>query len=580
MNFLPTTQDEMRQLSWDTLDIILVSGDTYIDSPYIGAAVIGRLLLSHGYRVGIIAQPDLASGQDITRLGEPTLFWGVTGGSVDSMVANYTAVNKRRKSDDYTPGGNNTSRPDRATIAYTNLIKQYFKKTRPIVLGGIEASLRRLAHYDFWSNKIRKSLLFDAKADLLVYGMAEKAIVALAAHLQAGTAYQALPGICYAAPEIPEDFIELPAFAEVASDKEAFSRMFTIFYQNTDSLTARGLAQKHDSRFLIHNPPAPLLNQAELDQLHELDYQRRVHPYYARHGRVNALNTIQFAITTHRGCYGGCNFCAISVHQGRTVQSRSEKSIISEARSFTGHPDFKGNILDVGGPTANMYGFECKKKLSKGGCRDQQCLTPRICASLPLDHSRQLSLLAQLKALPGVKRVFVASGIRYDMVMADKAGHKYLNQIIAEHTSGQLKIAPEHSEDHILRKMGKPPIQQLASFKQLFDQQTSAAGKPQFLTYYFIAAHPGCREDDMRRLKSFCTEKLRTNPEQVQIFTPTPSTYSTLMYWTEKDPFTGEDIFVEKENGKKEQQKKLLTTKRWPVKTGSSQRHNKKRNQG
>lgn len=561
MDFLPTTHDEIQQRGWSALDIVLVSGDTYIDSPYIGAAVIGRILQDKGYRVGIIAQPDLNSDKDITRLGEPTLFWGVTGGSVDSMVANYTAVNKRRKSDDFTPGGMNTRRPDRATIAYTNLIRRYFKKTKPIILGGIEASLRRLAHYDFWSNKIRKSILFDAKADILVYGMAEKTITALAEHLKASTDYRSLPGICFAAPDLPDNFIELPSYQEASTDKNAFARMFTTFYQNTDPLTARGLAQKHDNRYLVHTPPAPLISQAELDHLYALDFSRRVHPFYARHGRVKALETIQFAITTHRGCYGECHFCAIAVHQGRTVQSRSEESILSEAKSFISHPDFKGNILDVGGPTANMYGFECKKKQIKGVCQDKRCLTPQICKSLPLDHGKVLSLLAKLKELPGIKRVFVASGIRYDMVMADKAGHKYLNRIVSEHTSGQLKIAPEHSENHVLQKMGKPCIQELCAFKQKFDSQTAAVGKPQFLTYYFIAAHPGCSAEDMLRLKSFCREKLHTNPEQVQIFTPTPSTYSTLMYWTEKDPFSGENIFVEKDNRKKERQKELLTAK-------------------
>lgn len=560
MKFLPTTPEEFKELGWSQADIILISGDTYIDSPFIGVALIGRVLMDAGFKVGIIAQPALDTEDDITRLGEPRLFWGVSGGSVDSMVANFTASNKHRNTDDFTPGGQNTRRPDRAVIAYSNLIRRSFKNTRPIVLGGIEASLRRLAHYDFWSNRIRKSILFDAKADILIYGMAEKSILSLADRLKKGVDFKAIPGLCYPASSPPDDFIELPDYNEVAADPEAMTRMFHTFYQNNDPLTAKGLAQRQDaSRYLIQNPPSAALSPAELDHIHELPFCRSVHPYYQRHGKVKAQDTIQFALTSHRGCYGECNFCAIAVHQGRTVCSRSEASILREARSLTLHPEFKGNILDVGGPTANMYGFECAKKLAKGVCTHRRCLTPTICPSLKIDHRRQLSLLQNLLALPGIKRVFVASGIRYDLILADPKGIHYLKSIVNKHISGQMKVAPEHSEEKVLAKMGKPGTDLLLKFKSLFEQCTKEAGKEQYLTYYFIAAHPGCEAEDMAKLHSFCRQQLAAHPEQVQIFTPTPSTYSSLMYWTKRDPFDDSPIFVETEKHKKEAQKFLLT---------------------
>jgi uncharacterized radical SAM protein YgiQ len=563
MKFLPTTKKEMRERGWAALDVILVSGDTYIDSPYIGVAVIGRVLEAAGFKVGIIAQPDTKTEVDIKRLGEPRLFWGVTGGSVDSMVANYTANGKRRKSDDFTPGCQNDRRPDRAVIVYTNLIRRYFKSTVPIVLGGIEASLRRLSHYDFWSNKIRKSLLFDAKADILLYGMAEDSIMKLAHALKNNQDFRQIAGLCYAGKEVPDGFLELPPYSTATRDKKVFAEMFKIFYQNNDPVSAQGLAQLQDNRFLIQNPPPAYLAQKELDQINELPFTRSVHPYYQRHGIVRALTTIQFSITTHRGCYGECNFCAIAVHQGRTVRMRSEASILREARKLTAHPDFKGNIMDVGGPTANMYGFECPKKIAKGPCRDKRCLLPAPCSQLKINHERQISLLTKLRNLPKVKRVFVASGIRYDMVMADKKGRDYLNMLVKHHVSGQMKIAPEHCMDNVLSKMGKPSIKSLLKFRELFLSLSKSAGKKQFLTYYFIAAHPGCTKKDMAQLKKFCHDKLKTSPEQVQIFTPTPSTYSALMYWTGIDPLTDKSIFCERDKRRKEEQKKLITDKRF-----------------
>lgn len=560
--YLPTTRDELKHLGWDRLDVILVTGDSYIDSPFIGVAVIGKVLTQAGFRVGVIAQPDIHSAADIARLGEPELFWGVTAGSIDSMVANYTAARKKRNSDDYTPGGVNNRRPDRATIVYANLIRRTFKPTKPIVLGGIEASLRRVAHYDYWSDRVRGPLLFDAKADFLLYGMAEKTVVDLAQALRDGQDPQAIRGLCYIAREKREGYLELPSYEMVAQDKNAFIDMFHLFYQNNDPVSAKGLCQKHDNRFLIQNPPALYQSQAELDAVYALDFERSQHPYYESQGKVKALETIQFSIATHRGCYGECNFCAIAVHEGRTVRWRSPESILAEARRLTQTPGFKGYIQDVGGPTANMYGYECAKKLARGSCKKKRCLYPGVCPLLKVDHRPQLALLRQLRKLKGIKKVFVASGIRYDLLLADEAcGSTYLQEVVEQHTSGQMKVAPEHTEDYVLDRMGKPGSGALLEFKGMFDRMSRAAGKKQYLTYYLIAAHPGCTEQDMQRLKRFASQKLKVNPEQVQIFTPTPSTYSSLMYATELDPFTREPIFVEKDLRRKQRQKEIVVQK-------------------
>ncbi|MCJ7621858.1 MAG: YgiQ family radical SAM protein, partial [Anaerolineaceae bacterium] len=376
--FLPTTIEEVRQRGWDALDVVLVSGDSYIDSPYIGAAVIGRVLEDAGYRVGIIAQPDISSEADITRLGEPRLMWGVTGGSVDSMVANYTASRKKRRRDDYTPGGANDRRPNRAVITYTNLIRRSFKDTRPVVLGGIEASLRRAAHYDYWDDAVRRSILFDAKADYLLYGMAERSVLQLVDALKNGADATDIRGLCYIAKELPADHLELPSYEQVSGDKHAFIDMFHTFYKNTEPLNARGLAQRHGDRYLVQNRPAEYLSQPEMDAVYALPYQRAQHPYYEAQGKARALETIRFSINTQHGCYGECNFCSIAVHEGRTVRWRSEASVVAEAEVIAKLPDFKGYILDVGGPTANMYGFECPVKLKDGACQDKRCIYPVV----------------------------------------------------------------------------------------------------------------------------------------------------------------------------------------------------------
>ncbi len=561
--FIPTTKEEVKKLGWNSLDVVLVTGDSYIDSPFIGISVIGKVLINGGFRVGIIAQPDLDSEKDISRLGEPELFWGITGGCIDSMVANYTASKKRRKKDDYTAGGNNTRRPDRAVIAYSNLIRKYFKNTKPLVLGGIEASLRRIPHYDFWSNRLRRSIIFDAKADYIIYGMGEKTALELAKKFRDKADARDIPGICYISKEPRNGYLELPVYDELLKDKIQFMDMFTTFYRNNDPLTAKGLCQKHDLRYLIHNPPAPYLSSDELDTIYEMDFERDLHPFHKNDGRVTALDTIKFSISTHRGCYGECNFCAISVHEGTTVRWRSEESVIREAKHLSSYPDFKGYISDIGGPTANMYGFECEKKLKSGSCSDKRCIYPKVCPKLKPDHGLQISLLKKLKKIKGIKKIFVSSGIRYDLLFSDKnCGEKYLKEIVLDHVSGQLKIAPEHNNEKVLQMMGKPGTKSLSEFVNLFNNLTKAAGKEQYLTYYFIAAHPGCNLNDMKNLKSYISSNLKINPEQVQIFTPTPSTYSTLMYYTGIDPFTKMKIYVEKNITLKEKQKEILTSKR------------------
>ncbi|HBG45371.1 MAG TPA: YgiQ family radical SAM protein [Deltaproteobacteria bacterium] len=559
--FLPTTKKEMDSLGWDRLDVILVTGDSYIDSPFVGVAIVGKLLLAEGFRVGVIGQPDI-SGADITRLGEPRLFWGVSGGCIDSMVANRTATGRPRKSDDYTPGGVNNRRPDRASLAYANLIRRFFKNTRPIVLGGVEASLRRVAHYDFWTNSVRRSILFDAKADYLLYGMAERSIVELAGCLKDGGDPRGIRGLCYISKELPDDCIELPSYEDSAKDKDAFTRAFQIFYNNNDPATARRLSQRHDVRYLVQNPPALYLSREELDRVYGLRYERDLHPYHRKDGEVKALETIRFSISTHRGCYGECSFCAIAVHEGRRVRSRSRASVIAEAKEIVRHPLFKGRIHDVGGPSANMYASGCERMEKQGCCPKKSCISPKVCPLLHPGHAEQVSLLRELRSIDGVKKVVVASGIRHDMVLADKKdGERYLKELVCNHVSGQMKIAPEHSEAGVLQKMGKQGSNSAAliKFKELFYRFTKEAGMKQFLSYYLMAAHPGCTDGDMKKLREFALKELGTVPEQVQVFTPTPSTYSTLMYWTGRDPSTGDTCFVEKSDKGRERQKSILT---------------------
>ncbi|TDA69016.1 YgiQ family radical SAM protein [Sulfuricurvum sp. IAE1] len=562
LRYLPTTRAEMDARGWEQCDVILISGDAYIDSPFIGVAVVGRILEREGYRVGIIGQPDIAT-DDIMRLGEPRLFWGVSGGSVDSMVANYTATKKFRKSDDYTPGGVNNARPDRATLVYTNLIRKHFKNTVPIVLGGIEASLRRVTHYDYWSNKLRKPILFDSKADYLIYGMGEGAIIELPKRLERGESPHDIRGLCYIAKTPVEGYLTLPSHQECLDNKERYIDLFDLFYDNNDPISAKGLCQEVDGRYAIQNPPADYLDESEMDAVSALPFTRELHPYHRPQGGVKCLETIKFSIMTHQGCWGECNFCAIGVHQGRTIRTRSEESILSEAKQFTEYKDFKGIISDVGGPTANMYGYECSKKLKHGTCDHQRCVDDtHLCKKMKVDHTRVINLLRRLREVRGIKKAFVASGVRYDLINEDKRqGYEYLKEMVRHHISGQMKVAPEHTSPHVLHLMNKPGKQTLVDFKKLYDRLNREERKNQFLTYYLIAAHPGCTEKDMHDLKRFTTQELKMNPEQAQVFTPTPGTYSAVMYYTEMDPQTRQKIFVEKDTARKEKQKQIVVAK-------------------
>ncbi|WP_428739392.1 YgiQ family radical SAM protein [Sulfurimonas sp.] len=562
-NFLPTTKEDMQERGWEQCDVILVSGDAYIDSPFIGIAVVGRMLERMGYRVGIIGQPDVKSDKDIKRLGEPRLYWGVSGGSVDSMVSNYTATKKFRNSDDYTPGGVNNKRPDRAVLVYTNLIRQHFKDTAPIVLGGIEASLRRITHYDYWQNRLKKPVLFDSKADVLVYGMGEIAIEQLTHAIDEGRDYKDIRGLCYIAKEPKHEYIQLPSHQECLDNKEKYIDMFDHFYDNNDPISANGLCEEVDGRYLIQNPPCDYLNEEEMDANANLPFTRELHPYHAKEGKVKCLETIKFSIMTHHGCWGECNFCAIGVHQGRTIRTRSEQNILSEVKDFNKYKEYKGIISDLGGPTANMYGYECNKKLKLGTCDHQRCVdASHLCKSMKVDHSRNINLLRQVRQVEGVRKAFVASGVRYDLINADKKhGYSYLKEMVKHHISGQMKVAPEHTQQHVLELMGKPGKQELIDFKKMYDKLNKEEGKKQFLTYYLIAAHPGCSDKDMHELKRFTHDELQMNPEQAQVFTPTPGTYSAVMYYTEMDPITRKKIFVEKDMRRKEKQKEIVIKK-------------------
>jgi uncharacterized radical SAM protein YgiQ len=552
--FLPATKEEIKKLGWQRPDIILISGDTLIDSPFMGVNIIGNFLTLKGFKVAVIAQPDI-SGDDIARLGEPGLFWGVSAGAMDSFVSNYTALNKFRNNDDLTSGGINNRRPDRACMVYTNLIRRFFKNTKPVVLGGIEASLRRIVHYDFKDNNLRRSILFDSKADILVYGMGEKTSLELARNLKEKKDWKNIKGICYISKEKPENCLELPSFEECKENKENFIECFKNFYENSHSQNEKLLIQKHAERFLIHNPKQENLTSKELDEVYDINYTREVHPYYEKFGSVKAQETIKFSITTHRGCFGECNFCSISVHQGREVISRSKESILKEARKISQLKGFKGYITDLGGPTANMFGSACSVNGNAGRCFDKKCLVPNVCENLQFGHEKQIEILRGTENIADIKKTFVASGIRYDMITADKNfGERYLKKILSDNVSGQMKIAPEHIDDKILELMGKPKLKILKDFIEMFKK---SADKKTFLSYYFIAAYPGCGESEMKNLQKFLGSFLKIFPEQVQIFTPAPSTIATLMYYAEKD-LNGNKIFVEKDRNNKQKQKRMV----------------------
>jgi len=561
--FLPISKEDMEARGWEQVDFVLVTGDAYVDHPSFSAAVISRVLEDAGYKVGIVAQPAWKDTRDFTRLGRPRLGFLVTAGNMDSMVNHYTVNKKRRSKDFYSPGGRVGLRPDRATIVYCNKIREAYKNI-PIVIGGIEASLRRFAHYDYWSDRVRKSILVDSGADLLVYGMGEKQIVEIAQYLNDGLEVRYIrhiPGTCFLVDSLENltDYLIIPSYKEVAQDKRKYAEAFRIQYEEQDPFRGKNLVQPHGTKYLGQNRPAPPLSREELDRIYSLPYQRDYHPIYEKDGGVPALEEVKFSITHCRGCYGSCSFCALTFHQGRIVQSRSEESIIREATELTNLADFKGYIHDVGGPTANFRDPACAKQLRSGACKDKQCLFPQLCKKLTVDHSEYLGILRKLRNLPKVKKVFVRSGLRYDYLMAEKDG-KLLREFFEHHVSGQLKVAPEHVSAQVLKFMRKPSGETYEKFRKKFFQINKELNKEQYLVPYFMSSHPGSTLESAIELAEYMRD-INYTPEQVQDFYPTPGTLSTTMYYTGLDPLTMEEVYVPKTRTEKALQRALLQYK-------------------
>ncbi len=590
--FLPMSPEEVKARGWKELDIILISGDAYVDHSSFGTAIIGRVLEDAGFRVGVIAQPRWDSPEDFKKLGKPRLFFSVSAGNTDSMVSNLTPGLKPREKDVYSPGGKAGLRPNRAVIIYSNRIKEAFPDV-PIVLGGIEASLRRFAHYDYLSDKVRQSILADAPADLIVYGMGELQIVEIAKRLQAGEDIRNIrdiPGtvwkmevkawkelkeraekpdnrpekqerdkpeqregkIAEDAAEFLKENIEIPSFSEVSQDKTAFAKAFRIYFAEQNPITGKGVIQPHPKTVIVQNRPMRLLTEAELDHVYELPFTGERHPSYTE--PVPALEMVKFSLTTHRGCFGGCAFCAITEHQGRMIASRSIESVLREAKKLTEKPDFKGIINGVGGPSANMYGMECKTWEKKGACLDKSCLYPRTCPALDTSHKKLLELLRRLRDLPGVKKVFTGYGVRYDLALKDE---EYLEELCAYHISGQLRIAPEHFSRQVTNAMCKPGREVYEKFAQKFTSLNRKCGKEQYIVNYLMSGHPGCTLEDMIEMGEYVRDH-GGYTEQVQDFTPTPMTVSTCMYYTGLDPFTGKKIYVAKGKKEKAMQRALM----------------------
>ena len=561
MGFLPTTREEMEQRGISQLDFVYVIGDAYVDHSSFGPAVISRVLESHGYSVGLIAQPDWKKDESISLLGEPRLAFLVSSGNMDSMVNHYTAAKKRRREDAYSPGGKMGLRPDRAVTVYGNLIRKTYKHT-PVILGGIEASLRRLAHYDYWSDSVKRSVLLDSGADLISYGMGEHSIVEIADALDSGLTVRELTfiaGTVYRTKELPPmpDSIRLPDYEETSASKGAYSRSFQIQYENTDAVTGKVLVESYGSRgYVVQNPPALPLTEQELDDVYELPYMRTWHPKYDREGGIPAFSEIKFSLTSNRGCFGGCNFCALTFHQGRVVQARSEDSLSREAKILIQEKDFKGYIHDVGGPTADFTGPACGKQLKKGVCSHRQCLFPEPCLNLKADHTKYIRILKTLRSLPGVKKVFIRSGIRFDYVMADHSD-AFLRELVAHHVSGQLRVAPEHVSERVLACMGKPAHAVYEKFVGKFNECNRKSGHEQFILPYFMSSHPGSTLSDAVKLAEYIRD-MGFIPEQAQDFYPTPSTVSTCMYYTGKNPLTGKTLHVPRGVHEKAMQRALI----------------------
>lgn len=560
-NFLPITREEMKERGWDQVDFVYVSGDAYVDHPSFGHAIITRLLESRGYRVGIIAQPDWRKAESVQVFGEPRLGFLVSAGNMDSMVNHYSVSKKRRKTDAYTPGGEMGKRPDYACVVYGNLIRQTYKKT-PIILGGIEASLRRMAHYDYWSDKLKRSVLLDSGADVISYGMGEHSIIELAEALDAGIPVE---DITYIAGTVVKaksldsiyDAEILPSFEDLKADKMNYARSFYTQYLNTDAFNGKRLVEPYSEHlYVVQNPPATPLTQMEMDDVYSLPYQRTYHPSYEAKGGVPAIKEIKFSLISNRGCFGGCSFCALTFHQGRIVQVRSHESLIEEAKEITKDKDFKGYIHDVGGPTANFRHPSCKKQMEHGVCKTRQCLFPSPCKNLDADHRDYVSLLRKLRDIPKVKKVFIRSGIRFDYLLADKK-QEFLRELCEYHVSGQLKVAPEHVAGPVLSLMGKPEHKVYEEFTRQFYKMNERIGKEQYLVPYLMSSHPGSTLKEAVELAEYCRD-LGYMPEQVQDFYPTPSTLSTCMYYTGVDPRTMQKVYVPKSPHEKAMQRALI----------------------
>lgn len=559
--FLPICKKDMDERGIQQLDFVYVIGDAYVDHPSFGHAIISRVLEAHGYTVGIISQPDWKDDHSISILGEPRLGFLVAAGNMDSMVNHYTVSKKRRSTDAYTPGGVMGKRPDYATITYCNLIRRNYKKT-PIIIGGIEASLRRLAHYDYWSDSLKRSILLDSGADLLLYGMGERSIVEVADALNSGLLVRDITfidGTVYKTRKKEDiyDAIFLPDYSELKADKKNYAKSFYVQYQNTDPFSGKRLAESYDYKtFVVQNPPSKPLTIEEMDDVYALPYMRTYHPSYEKAGGVPAISEVKFSLVSNRGCFGGCSFCALTFHQGRIIQVRSHESIIEEAKMLTKEPDFKGYIHDVGGPTANFRAPACKKQLKHGACPNKQCLFPKPCDNLIADHRDYRALLKQLRALPGVKKVFIRSGIRFDYLLADK-DQSFLKELCEYHVSGQLKVAPEHISDAVLKYMGKPENSVYRRFVQSYQKMNEKIGRKQFLAPYLMSSHPGSTLKEAVELAEFLRD-FGYMPEQVQDFYPTPSTLSTCMYYTGVDPRTMEPVYTAVNPHEKAMQRALI----------------------
>lgn len=555
--FLPVTMAEMKDRGWDAPDFVYVTGDAYVDHPSFGLAIISRILEAAGYRVAMLPQPDWHSCEDFKRFGRPRIGFLVTAGVIDSMVNHYTAARKPRSEDAYSPGGKAGCRPDRATIVYCNRIREAYGSI-PIAIGGVEASLRRFAHYDYWDNRVRNSILVDSGADVLMFGMGERSIVKVAQWLRENRPYNAMriPGTCVMANDVPEGFVEIPAADIVARDKRAYAGAFKVQYDQQDPIRGKPIAQKHGRKYLLQNVPDLPLSERELDRVYAMKYMRAWHPMYDAAGGVPAIEEVKFSIAAVRGCFGACNFCALTFHQGRIVTSRSKKSILEEGRLLTHLPGFKGYIHDVGGPTANFRKPACDKQLKCGACQHRQCLFPAPCPNLKADHREYIDILRELRALPGVKKVFVRSGIRFDYLLQDKKSG-FLGELVRHHISGQLKVAPEHVSPRALHYMGKPSAEVYDDFVRRYQQANEAAGMKQYLVPYFMSSHPGCTLEDAIALAVYM-KRTGQHPDQVQDFYPTPGTLSTAMFFTGLDPRDMRPVYVPRDPSEKAMQRALM----------------------